>query len=543
MPLGRIGALMGTDRGFNRDLSGWHRDVARNSPYCGKMLELSLPPLSTPIILSKIDRSKLIVTQANKLAEASYTMTLEEKRVVLLLLSLVRRDDKDFKTYRIPITDIRDYLGLRTNKLYDDIKRVAESLLSRVLHIPEDVGGWLKVGWVSSARYVPKGYRGAEMACLDLSFSPEMKPYLLELKAHFSSYMLQNVAGLRSFYSIRLYEILKSRHRLKSVSFNMPVLRKILKVETKYQNHKDFRIRVILVAQAELARKTDLAFDFQEQRRGRKVVGITFDIRDNSPETPPRSIIAQTEATKPPTANDNQPALLPPSQADIEHERLYREALAEGIQNGIRESVMLELLAKHNPRFVIENIELSRKRHMTAKAKEANLAGLTISAITKDYAAEERAKRQEAQARKIAKEETKATLEFEDAAKEEERNSRRRDLNAKLVALPKTELMALRKAFAAEVRKGKQGTILAASFKEKGWNAPGMDALFRVFVAPLLTDREDSPTNQPDSDKSLINAPRPTRRSLKSSENMEIIAHDYSRFSYFPSGHKTSRGT
>ncbi|MDK9719650.1 MAG: replication initiation protein [Rhodospirillales bacterium] len=442
--------------------------------------------MSTPIILSKIDRNKLIVTQANKLAEASYTMTLEEKRVVLLLLSLVRRDDNDFKTYRIPITDIRDYLNLRTNKLYDDIKRVAESLLSRVLHIPEDGGGWLKVGWVSSARYVPKGYRGAEMACLDLSFSPEMKPYLLELKAHFSSYMLQNVAGLRSFYSIRLYEILKSRRRLKSVSFNMPALRKILKVETKYQNHKDFRIRVILVAQNELARKTDLAFNFQEQRRGRKVVGITFDIRDNVPETPPRSIIAQPEANLPTTANDNQPALLPPSQADIEHERLYREALAEGIQNGVRESVMLDLLASHDPLFVIENIELARKRHMTAKAKDANLAGLTISAITKDYAAEERAVRHEAEARSAAKLQARTEQVIDDEAREAARTTRRRLINAKLQALPKAKLKALRNAFAAEVKAGKQGTMLAASFKEKGWNAPGIDGLFRIFVAPRL---------------------------------------------------------
>jgi hypothetical protein len=87
------------------------------------------------IVVAKIDQGKLIVTQANKLAEASYSMTLEEKRVVLLIVSLVRKEDGDFKTYRIPITDIRDYLALRSNKLYDDIKRIAEALMSRVLHI------------------------------------------------------------------------------------------------------------------------------------------------------------------------------------------------------------------------------------------------------------------------------------------------------------------------------------------------------------------------------------------------------------------------
>jgi plasmid replication initiation protein len=232
------------------------------------------------IVVAKIDQGKLIVTQANKLAEASYSMTLEEKRVVLLIVSLVRKEDGDFKTYRIPITDIRDYLALRSNKLYDDIKRIADALMSRVLHIQEEGGGWLKVGWLSSARYVPNGCRGAEMACLEVCFSPEMRPYLLELKAHFSSYMLQNVAGLRSFYSIRLYELLQSRRRLKSAMFEVATLRKILKAENKYANYKDFRARVILTAQAELAAKTDLAFDFVEKRRGRKVLSVTFRIND-----------------------------------------------------------------------------------------------------------------------------------------------------------------------------------------------------------------------------------------------------------------------
>jgi plasmid replication initiation protein len=439
------------------------------------------------IVLSKIDRNKLVVTQANKLAEASYTMTLEEKRIVLLLLSLVRRDDKDFKTYRIPITDIRDYLGLRTNKLYDDIKRVAEALLSRVLHIPEEGEGWLKVGWVSSARYVPKGYRGAEMACLDLSFSPEMKPYLLELKAHFSSYMLQNVAGLRSFYSIRLYEILKSRRRLKTVSFNVPELRKILKAEKKYGNYKDFRNRVILIAQNELAEKTDLAFDYREARRGRKVLSVSFDIRDNVPTKPPRSIIAQTKPAAQ-SANDNQPPLLPPSEADKERERLYNEALAEGEQNGVRQSVMRGLLGRYEPAHVLENIELARRRHLAAKGKNVNLPGLTVAAITGDFAAEDRAKRQEAEARSEAKAQAKTAQELEDEAREKAQIARRHEINAKLQALPKAKLKALRNAFAKEVKAGKHGAILAASFAEKRWGAPGIESIFRMFASRYFTE-------------------------------------------------------
>ena len=157
-------------------------------------------------MVQNIDQDKLIVTQANKLAEASYTMSLEEKRIVLLMVSLVRKDDKDFHSYRIPITEIRDFLGLENDKdLYGRLKKVSLVLRSRSFIIEKPNGGYLSIGWVSSAEYKPKGEDGADVACLELCFDPKLKPYLLALIEQYSSFTLQNVAGLRSFYSIRIY--------------------------------------------------------------------------------------------------------------------------------------------------------------------------------------------------------------------------------------------------------------------------------------------------------------------------------------------------
>jgi len=434
--------------------------------------------MAGPVVVAKIEQDKLVVTQANKLIEASYTMTLEEKRVVLLMVSLVRKDDQDFQTYRIPITDIRDYLGLRTNKLYDDIKRVADSLLSRVLHIAEEGGGWLKVGWVASARYVPKGYKGAEVACLDLSFSPEMKPYLLELKSHFANYMLQNVAGLRSFYSIRLYELLKSRRRLQSFTLAVADLRRMLKAEAKYANHKDFRTRVILTAQSELEQKTDIAFEFEETRRGRKVKSVTFTMRDNAPTKPPRPITR----TIPPSfvlADDRQPQLLPPTEADREHERLYAEVIAEGVQNGVRESAMRDLLASRDPRHVLENIELVRQRHLTTKNRgNGNLAGLTVTAVREYSASDTREKRRQALERAAVKDRARD----EQVQREEQQEARKRAVIAHLAAMPAAKREALRQAFATEIEAGGYGQTFAAAFKTEGWRALGVESLFRGYI-------------------------------------------------------------
>lgn len=439
-------------------------------------------------MVQKIEQEKLIVTQANKLAEASYTMSLEEKRIVVFMVSLVRKDDKDFQIYRIPITDIRDYLGLSTNKLYDDIKRVADALMSRVLHIPEDGGGWLKVGWVSSARYVPKGKKGADVASLDLSFSPELKPYLLQLKEQFSSYALQNVAGLRSFYAIRVYELLNSRRRLKIAVFEIDELKKILKVEDKYGNYADFRIYVLSLSQRELTEKTDLAFDFEETRKGRKVTHVTFHIRENSPTKPPRSITKKSPLSLPASEpeNNQQPPLFGETEEDRTLVTLRKSVIAEGMQNGVAEARMRELLGTRNPAHVLENVELARKRHLAAKDGAGNLAGLTIDAIVKDYASTDREKQQAATVKTQTRERVKQRAELREHIETAARLARTRDIAARMDGLSADEMEALRAAFVDAVEAGQHGEVIGAAFRAQGWRSPGIDPLFRIFAAGRL---------------------------------------------------------
>ena len=435
-------------------------------------------------MVQRIDQEKLIVTQANKLAEASYTMSLEEKRIVLLMVSLVRKDDKDFHTYRIPVTEIRDFLGLENDKdLYGRLKKVSLVLRSRSFLIEKPNGGYLSIGWVSSAEYKPKGEDGAEVACLELCFDPKLKPYLLVLVEQYSSFMLQNVAGLRSFYAIRVYELLNSRRRLRKASFTIDELKTILKVEAKYDNYKDFRTRVLLPAQKELVEKTDIAFEFEDDAvRGRKVTSITFHISDNEPTNPPRSIVSKLAAPKPSDEaathiEEHQPQLLPPTEAEKESARLYHEALAEGIKNSVSERVMRELLNTRNPAYVMENIDIARKRHMSAKGDNVNLAGLTVSAITEDYAAHDREKRTAAAAKKTNAQRKKAAAELIDRIHEAVQRRRRTET----VQLDQEH--GAGSAVRAEFETEMAGGSYAGMFDARGWKMPGISPLWHGFLA------------------------------------------------------------
>lgn len=438
--------------------------------------------------MSDIDENKLVVVQANRLVEASYQVSLRQKKLIQIMVGKIRKDDADFCEYIFRVSDLQRSLDIKGKGFYDELKAVTTGLIGRVIKIKCDDGREIQASWLASAEYLPIGTGGIDCSCVKLSFAPVLRPLLLQLKDFFSRYDFSQIAGMRSVYSIRLYEILNSRRKLGSTTIEFNELKRMFKVESKYKIARDFRIYVIEQAQKEINEKTDLAFDFVENRKSKSVVSITFHIRDNVPSNPTRHTVAKPALPKPSDKiDDAQPPLLPLTEAERETARLYQDAITEGIHNGVSESRMRDLLSTRNPVHVMENIEIARKRHMSAKDGEAvNLAGLTIAAITDDYAKEDREKRQRAAEKVAVRERGKRARELLETIETAGTVARRHDLNTRLDALPATERDRLRAAFGEDVETGKHGDHMASAFRSRGWKAAGMEATFRIFAAAQM---------------------------------------------------------
>ena len=88
---------------------------------------------------------------------------------------------------------------------------------------------------------------------------------------------------MRSKYSPRIYEILKCNEFKKQgyIEIEVDELRKLLKTENIYPRYNDFKRKVIEQSKKELDNLTDIKFDFEEIKTGRKITSIRFYIKSN----------------------------------------------------------------------------------------------------------------------------------------------------------------------------------------------------------------------------------------------------------------------
>ncbi len=218
---------------------------------------------------------KDLIVKSNRLIEAHYRLNLTESRLVLKLISIIERDDQDFKSYKFKVYKLLEEFNMDRDD-YNHIKEATKSLLKRVMVIKDFVtGDELQINFLSSALYKKEG-------TVELCFDPKLKPYLLQLKENFTSYRLEYVKRFKKVYAIRFYELLKQYQKIGRRRFRLSELRNFLVIPAnEYKQYTDFKKRVILPAQEELREKSDIHFEYKEIRKSRRVEEIDFAIFAN----------------------------------------------------------------------------------------------------------------------------------------------------------------------------------------------------------------------------------------------------------------------
>lgn len=165
---------------------------------------------------------KALVVRHNHLIEARYRLTLQEQRILLWLFSEIAPDDKDFKKYRVRITDLAKFIGISDGggRLYREIAEVTSRLRKREIDL-EDIerNVTIQATWIASAEY------HWNEGQVDICLAPALMPYLLDLKKNFTPVVLKYAIRMKSTYAIRIYELLKQYAGLRSRVITLADLR------------------------------------------------------------------------------------------------------------------------------------------------------------------------------------------------------------------------------------------------------------------------------------------------------------------------------
>lgn len=342
--------------------------------------------------MAKIKKKSLpasaIVTQANGLVTARYTLPLAEQRLILTMIARIQPDDEDFKPYRISVGELAEFIGVAKGSAYIECKKITENLLKRVLSINEP-DGLLQINWVSSAKYID----GSGM--VNLSFDPLLKPYLLQLKGNFTSCKLQMLLSFKSQYTMRMYNILKQYEwRKKDQEIELEELREMLGLnKDQYIMYADFKRSILESTQKELVEKADLTFEFDEIKYGRSVGALNFRIFSKAPG----KVVEDTEPAGPP-----QPFLFIDAEISPLVDKLLRLVQTPHQLKKTVKAVVEAAEKKYGFDYVKRNILYSN-----AKA-EKSYAGFLSNALKEDWGHDWELEQQVAIAMTIKKKATEA---------------------------------------------------------------------------------------------------------------------------------------
>lgn len=255
-----------------------------------------------------------LVVMDNKLIRASYKLSVNEVRLMLVAMSQMPKNDEPVdpkKAYYITKDDFVR-LGVEPKNVARDIRSACGDLLSRTLTIKTPIGD-LGTHWVHNVLHfksevferLKKEYPNSENDeefintlrmhnLLDslpiivnsddnivarVVLHEDVIPYLNQLKSQFTQLMLHDVTGFSSFYSYRIYLMMMQFKSTGYYKIHLQDLRESLELDDKYEATKDLKVRVIDTAVGEINEKSPYTVKYEMLKTGRKFTHLELKFK------------------------------------------------------------------------------------------------------------------------------------------------------------------------------------------------------------------------------------------------------------------------
>lgn len=219
--------------------------------------------------------SDLIAYKSRWLVEASYKLTLQEQRFMLCCVAKVNPHEDLPKSITIHSEDFYgQFPDMGRDNAERELKKAVDRLWERSVVVKDPVQTE-EFRWIQRKVKYHKGE-----ARVTVSFSEDIAKYLTQLSGQFAKIVLSNINGLKSTYSVRIYELCQQFVKAGNRLITVEDFRFLLDLGDSYLNFKDLNKFVIKPSVLELNSKSNFDIEVQQIKKGRKIHALHFIFKE-----------------------------------------------------------------------------------------------------------------------------------------------------------------------------------------------------------------------------------------------------------------------
>jgi len=229
------------------------------------------------------DMHEMEVWQSNRLVEAAQTLTLNEKRLVILAAALhdPRKPLPTKGTVTFHADDFSSVFGMTGNSRYEALADAAKRLYNRTIRTIDSSPKGKGRQKITDIRWVWMAEYNRDAGSVELGFSPAVAPYLTMLHSQFTRFKLKHIGNIGSFYGLRMYELCAQYLKAGERTIKLEDLRAMLDLNDKYPRIDSLRARVLDPALKEVNAHTNLRVQMTLVKRGRTVTALHFKVKED----------------------------------------------------------------------------------------------------------------------------------------------------------------------------------------------------------------------------------------------------------------------
>lgn len=235
--------------------------------------------------------SNQIKTHKN-FADCRYDVTISDIKIILGLVSLVKKYNNEFRSFTFSISGLAHFLGLKHQNKNIEVRKTIEGLKNKQIILPYE---GLSKSERPSLPWLVRTQISESRDFVELKLNPELAELLTdpEIDKNYIAAQMATFLKMKSTYAVKLYFLLKKFYwayndgSIKKNTFEKSIieLKQLLQIPLeKYPLPGNFKAIVLNAAKKECDKHADISFTLEPLKRngqGQSIYGYKFTVIKN----------------------------------------------------------------------------------------------------------------------------------------------------------------------------------------------------------------------------------------------------------------------